>query len=249
MPAETYQYDLVYRKFQEDTTFWRQWHVVDCARQSAQASISQDQASIRVVLDLPSTVKLYPTAYTPGFPTMPPGTDISNELPEFKPVPGLPAGHSVALDIYILEDARILLEHQRNHRNGEISKDLEWLDNIITEHDIKHGRPPAHVLRQHERNAGRQLEGRGEELKPEEVARRFAKADDAERMRMQEDPDIARKLQDLETLSYSDLYSSDRTHPHLKIGPGEVWKECALVAPFEGVGDGKFQRGALTGGI
>eukprot|EP00971_Amphidinium_carterae_P163470 3241484-Amphidinium_carterae.1 len=33
-----------------------------------------------------------------------PGTDVHYEAPQFKPVPGLPAGYSVALDVYILED-------------------------------------------------------------------------------------------------------------------------------------------------
>jgi len=233
MPAETYQYDLVYRKFREDETFWRQWKVVDCARQSSQSSISQEHASIRVVLDLPSNVKLYPTAYTPGFPTMPHGTDVHYEAPQFKPVPGLPAGYSVALDVYILEDARILLEHQRNYRNGEISSDLEWLDEIIAQHDEKNGRPR---LRD-KSSSGSQLTLSNysvQELAQEEIAMKFARADDARKAEMLKDPAVNRALQDLDTLPYSDLYSTNKTHPHIKTGPSEVWKECAFVKPFEG---------------
>lgn len=131
MPAEAYQYDLVYNEFLADKAFWKNWRVVNCARSSTEESLSQKNAYIRVVMDLPTETKLYPTAYTPGFRTLP--RDMTDESLEGEVVEipgGLPEGYSVALDVYILEDARILLQHQRAFR-GRVDENYKWLDAIV----------------------------------------------------------------------------------------------------------------------
>jgi hypothetical protein len=129
VPSEALQYDLVYIAFRNDTDFREHWKVVDCARCGKEESISQKNAYIRVVMDLPKEVKLYPTAYTPGFPTVPRNKtgEATRERPK---IPGLPEGYSVALDVYILEDAKILLEHQRAFR-GRVDPKYRWLDEIV----------------------------------------------------------------------------------------------------------------------
>eukprot|EP00747_Dinoflagellata_sp_TGD_P103524 gnl/TRDRNA2_/TRDRNA2_168988_c0_seq1.p1 gnl/TRDRNA2_/TRDRNA2_168988_c0~~gnl/TRDRNA2_/TRDRNA2_168988_c0_seq1.p1 ORF type:complete len:319 (-),score=58.99 gnl/TRDRNA2_/TRDRNA2_168988_c0_seq1:139-1059(-) len=133
MPAETYQYDIVYQIFCNDKEFWSHWRVVDCARNSPLESISQENASIRVVMDLPTSQRLYPTAYTPGFSTVPIDSNAaqgSGGAAQPKKIDGLPPGYSVALDVHILENARVLLEHQRRFR-GAVDPKLEWLDAIV----------------------------------------------------------------------------------------------------------------------
>jgi len=130
MPGEAYQYELVYQEFRQDTAFWKHWKVIECARSSTEESISQKNAYIRVVMDLPSDGKLFPTAYTPGFPTVPKHmSDADIEAPREIPG-GLPEGYSVALDVYILEDAKILLQHQRAFR-GRVDPKYKWLDAIV----------------------------------------------------------------------------------------------------------------------
>lgn len=140
-PTETLQYGIVYDTFCEDKEFWQHWRVVDCARNSPEESISQENASIRVVMDLDDSQKLFPTAYTPGFPTLPrnaaPLTHIKAR--DQRKIDGLHPGYSVALEVHILEDARIMLKHQRDFRNGTISPRFNWLSTIISEHDAKHG--------------------------------------------------------------------------------------------------------------
>lgn len=130
MPGEAYQYELVYQEFRQDEAFWKHWNVVECARSSTDESISQKNAYIRVVMDLPSDTKLFPTAYTPGFATVPRHlTEENIDAP--RPIPaGLPEGYSVALDVYILEDAKILLQHQRAFR-GRVDPKYKWLDAIV----------------------------------------------------------------------------------------------------------------------
>jgi hypothetical protein len=133
MPSETFQYDVVYEAFRQDEEFKQNWCVVDCARNNPKESISQENASIRVVMDLPSTQKLYPTAYTPGFSTLPYTATAKPKAQQ--DVQGLPAGYSVALEVYILEEARRKLAFQREYRNGQIDPEYQWLDDIIRKHD------------------------------------------------------------------------------------------------------------------
>lgn len=138
MPAETYQYDLVYEAFKNDKIFWDNWKILDCARNSpenTEMKHSQD-ASIRVVMNLPPTQRLYPTAYTPGFPTVPlTATQRSVQKPD--PIEGLPPGYSVALDVHVLDDAKVMLMHQRKFRGGSIDPKYDWLDKILKTHEAK----------------------------------------------------------------------------------------------------------------
>merc|ERR1712187_557379 len=124
------------------------WKVVGQARNSPEESISQESASIRVVMDLPSSQKLYPTAYTPGFPTLPcnhkpdssgSGSRVVKEPTEEKEEEKLPPGYSVALDVHILEDARIMLDFQRSFRGGEIDPKYKWLDEIVSRTNMEGG--------------------------------------------------------------------------------------------------------------
>lgn len=143
MPAETYQYDIVYMKFKSDEAFWKSWHVVGCARASPRDSISQETATIRVVMDLPASQKLYPSAYTPGFAAVPKRDDVprgSSQAQRIAEIPGLPHGYSVALDVHILEDARMMLEYQRKYRGGKVDPDYHWLQDIIEKHDASSGK-------------------------------------------------------------------------------------------------------------
>lgn len=138
VPSEAYQYDLVFECFTKDEEFQRYWRVPKggWARCSTEESISQKNSYIRVVMDLDKECKLYPTAYTPGFPTVP--RDISDsDLQKAsaasgsqQKIPGLPEGYSVALDVYILKDAEILLKHQRAFR-GRVDAAYRWLDVIV----------------------------------------------------------------------------------------------------------------------
>jgi hypothetical protein len=130
VPSEAFQYDLVYNAFKDDKAFWKYWNVVGCARSSASESISSKNAYIRVVMDLTKEVKLYPTAYTPGFPTVPRNLPDAEIASVGKKIPGLPEGYSVALDVYILEDAKILLEHQHAFR-GRVDPKYRWLHEIV----------------------------------------------------------------------------------------------------------------------
>jgi len=136
VPSEAYQYDLVYECFANDKEFQRYWKVPKngFARCSTDESISQKNCYIRVVMDLEPGVKLYPTAYTPGFPTVP--RDVSDSelqrnsaASSSRKIAGLPEGYSVALDVYILKDAEILLKHQRAFR-GRVDAAYRWLDAI-----------------------------------------------------------------------------------------------------------------------
>jgi len=139
VPSEAYQYDLVYQCFATDKEFHRYWKVPKdgFARCSTEESISQKNSYIRVVMDLEKECKLYPTAYTPGFPTVPRDTSdravnayrAANEAWQPK-IPGLPEGYSIALDVYILKDAEILLKHQRAFR-GRVDNAYRWLDAIV----------------------------------------------------------------------------------------------------------------------
>lgn len=142
MPAETYQYDLVYEAFKNDKIFWDNWKILDCARNSPENTEmrhSQD-ASIRVVMNLPPTQRLYPTAYTPGFPTVPlTATQRSVQKPD--PINGLPPGYSVALDVHVLDDAKVMLMHQRKFRGGSIDPKYDWLDKILRAHEAKNTEP------------------------------------------------------------------------------------------------------------
>jgi hypothetical protein len=139
VPSEAYQYDLVYECFARDEEFQRYWKVPPKGfnRCSTEDSISQKNSYIRVVMDLDPGIKLYPTAYTPGFATVP--RDISdadlmstsrNTNMSQQRIPGLPEGYSVALDVYILKDAEILLKHQRAFR-GRVDVAYRWLDKIV----------------------------------------------------------------------------------------------------------------------
>lgn len=143
VPSEALQYDLVYIAFCNDKDFWKHWQVVNCARCGKDESISQKNAYIRVVMNLDKEVKLYPTAYTPGFSTVPrtAARDAKkNQGDDNKQIPGLPEGYSVALDVYILEDAKILLDHQRAFR-GRVDPKYRWLDEIVND-----GRIPEETL-------------------------------------------------------------------------------------------------------
>eukprot|EP00927_Polykrikos_kofoidii_P022694 TRINITY_DN21113_c0_g1_i1.p1 TRINITY_DN21113_c0_g1~~TRINITY_DN21113_c0_g1_i1.p1 ORF type:complete len:450 (+),score=82.23 TRINITY_DN21113_c0_g1_i1:99-1448(+) len=131
MPCEAYQYDIVYNAFCCDEDFWRNWKVVDCCRNSIEDSVSEAAASIHVVLDLPPSQKLFPTAYTPGFPTLPVNS-VNKVPPQPKVIPGLTPGYSVALDVHILQDARVMLEFQRSFRKGVIDPKCKWLDDIVS---------------------------------------------------------------------------------------------------------------------
>jgi len=141
VPSEAYQYDLVFECFANDAEFQKYWRVPKggYARCDTEESISQKNSYIRVVMDLDKECKLYPTAYTPGFATVP--REISEaELARANAlsgsqqrIPGLPEGYSVALDVYILRDAEILLKHQRAFR-GRVDAAYRWLDKIVNPH-------------------------------------------------------------------------------------------------------------------
>jgi len=53
-------------------------------------------------------------------------------------ISSLPPGFSVALEVHILEEARIMLAHQRSFRNGVIDPNYEWLDAIVRRFDGEH---------------------------------------------------------------------------------------------------------------
>jgi len=134
MPSEAYQYDLVYNEFCKDEAFWKNWKVVNCARCSPEESLSSKNAAIKVVMDLPSSQRLFPTAYTPGLHTLPMSAGSTRSGEQGTTIPGLPEGYSVALDVHLLENAKIVLAHQRAFR-GEVEHKFEWLDRIISGRD------------------------------------------------------------------------------------------------------------------
>lgn len=142
MPSETFQYDIVYEAFCQDEAFKNHWKVKGCARNSKDESISQENATIRVVMDLPPSQRLYPTAYTPGFPTIPVDAEGASgkQLTTPERIPGLPVGYSVALDVHILEDSRIMLRHHCAKRD-KVDPEYEWLYDIVKKVDEEEGVP------------------------------------------------------------------------------------------------------------
>jgi len=221
MPSETYQYDIVYEAFCNDKEFWGNWHVIGCERNSATESVSQDNASIRVVMKLSPSQRLYPTAYTPGFPTVPAHARSS---PAREPVniPGLPIGFSVALDVHILEDARVLLEHQRSFRKGSIDTKYDWLDRIVTAHDLKF--PPECSRRQMEKPTFQLISGR--EHRPEATLRAPVGS-------LPIDCSTPGLSDDLKP--FSDLYGDRRkVMQHVGLGSHQVYSENTLVSVFGG---------------
>lgn len=116
-PPETYQYEAAYEALTKDKEFRERYGIIDFAKKTD--SISEDNAAIRVVIrQTAKSQGLLPCTYTPG------GLDAQS-------VPGLPPGYSIALEVYVLEEAKTLLDHQRAFRNGAIEKRLEWLDKIV----------------------------------------------------------------------------------------------------------------------
>lgn len=220
MPSETYQYDIVYEAFCNDREFWQNWHVIGCERNSATESVSQDNASIRVVMKLSPSQRLFPTAYTPGFPTLPANSRVG--LPK-EPVniPGLPLGFSVALDVHILEDARVLLEHQRSFRKGEIDTKYDWLDRIVAAYDAKY---PGESTKVHEKPKY-QLIGGGDQ-KPEAHLRAPVGS-------LPIDCSTPGMSEDLKP--FSDLYGDRRkVMQHVGLGAHQVYSENTLVSVFGG---------------
>lgn len=224
MPAETFQYNIVYETFKNDSDFWTNWNVVDCARNSPLESISQENASIRVVMKLDSNQKLVPTAYTPGFPTVPyRAAGYDPGVRREKEIPGLPPGYSVALDVYILSDARIMLQHQRDFRGGTVDPEYAWLEKIVDAADKQDGidsrapRKPAHD--------GPSLVSKAERNRPEAKLR----------------PPIGGLPADCGVKGLSDAltpYSDDLSDragvlPHVALGWNQVYQEMTLVSAFD----------------
>lgn len=313
MPSEAFQYNIAYDAFRADSEFWDHWKVVDCARNSPEQSICHGSATIRVVLDLPTSQRLFPTAYTPGFPTLPfsmgdsgnvlvdsltwvardrlplnegeslvctdyitdlddmqvwcednpdcvgfaynetslewrpkkAGTGFEHASAEWesraggwkffyiqeraesstrsvKSIHGLPPGYSVALEVHILEEARIMLGHQRAFRAGKIDPRYEWLDAIVRKVD---GNPIA---------------------KPEQRAKRLArpKNSGASQQHSRPEADLRPPVGSLsidcsepgmseEVKSYSDLYGdAAQVMKHVALGKNQAYAENSLINAF-----------------
>lgn len=226
LPSETYQYDLVYEAFRNDKEFWNHWKVIGCVRNSPDMSMSQERATIRVVLDLPQWQKLYPTAYTPGFSTLPMGAERSDSSTLRCAIPGLPPGYSVALEVHILEDTKMLLAHQRSFRNGEIDPKYEWLDEIVKQAERAGQRTNPRAKAKVGRSAAAKSADRpGSDLRPPAGE---LPLDCGER-------NGEYGLSDALT-PYSDLYGeSAKVAKHVNIGKSQVYAENTFVSAF---GDG-----------
>jgi hypothetical protein len=136
LPSETYQYDIVYETFRNDEDFWRNWNVKACQRADEDASMAEDNAAIRVVMDLPAGQKLFPTTYTPGFTIRPALTEDAQDgqratTDSQRRVDGLLPGYSVALEVHLLEEAKIMLKNQRAFRAGGVEPRFRWLDDVV----------------------------------------------------------------------------------------------------------------------
>jgi len=316
MPAETFQYDIVYEAFRADEDFWHHWNVVDAARNSLDSGVSHDNASIRVVMNLPSSQRLFPTAYTPGFQTVPfraiagtalemlplpgrPAWTMRNELPqdegetmptedfatfdvdemklwceehpecvgfsycpdtrlwepkrkntgfdaataiwirgrkqfyymkqraglrrEEKSIKSLPPGFSVALEVHILEEARIMLAHQRSFRNGLIDPQYKWLDDIVRKFDGEDEptKPNPRAKQKSNRPRPALLAGPAHpesDLRPPVGS---LQVDCSE-------PGFSEGL-----LSYSDMYSDgSQVMKHVAQGKNQVYAENTLISAF-----------------
>lgn len=125
--TDAYMYDVLFFAFQQDTKFWSEWKVVDCAasvpdkQKTDRIGSAEDRAPIRVVMDLPSMSEL-PRSYPPPL--------IGREKP--RSVPGLPSGYSVPLEAFTIEDGQLLLERQRVFNEGHIDPRYQWLQDIIS---------------------------------------------------------------------------------------------------------------------
>jgi len=319
MPSEAYQFDIAYNAFRADKEFWRHWKVVDCARSHSEESFRQETATIRVVLDMPSTQRLFPTAYTPGFLTLPFGTvleddhseprtltwvvqdalpEVAGELldiagadarsvedmkswcqengdcvgfaycpatgaweprmrdtgfdprtaewnswtrdgetwqwyylkeraearPRQRAIAGLPPGYSVALDVHTLEQARLLLKHQRDFRGGQIDPKYEWLDAIVKRADVVPQVKPQPRAKQ-KINKMKMLAQGPEQNQPWAVLRRpvGTPVENSE-------PGYSDKLK-----SFSDDYGdSARVAEHVGMGKEHVALEVTLIDAFGG---------------
>lgn len=322
MPSEAFQYEIVYDAFRADKEFWQHWKVVDCARNSPEQSISHGSATLRVVLDLPATQRLFPTAYTPGFPTLPFGATAPDdwvvepttitwvhkdtmpidagedmycdeayiqtledmqiwcqEVPDcvgfgydplssrWKPkkmgtgfdpktdawepatlmgvgwrfcyikeraeakrgrgvkcIPGLPPGYSVALEVHLLEEARIMLAHQRSFRGGKIDPSFEWLDAIVKRIDGDGAKPEPRAKKAsrpkilaHSSDGGARPEA---DLRP---AVGSLPLDSSE-------PGMSEAVK-----TYSDLYGDTaQVTKHVGLGKKQVYGENTLISAFGG---------------
>mmetsp|Transcript_15327 Transcript_15327/g.33645 ORF Transcript_15327/g.33645 Transcript_15327/m.33645 type:complete len:331 (+) Transcript_15327:129-1121(+) len=226
MPAETYQYDIAFEAFLSDKEFWKNWKVVDCARNSAEESISKENATIRVVMDLPPEQKLYPTAYTPGFATLP-HSAVSSMSPELSTetskIPGLPPGYSVALDVFILEEAQIMLKHQVAFRGGSVDAKHMWLKKIV------------------DKAAG----SSGKVVEADSTLPSFAKfirSPGTDRPEASLRPPVGSlRLESRDAglskqvVPFSDRYGDhSKVAPHVPLGRGQVYEENMLVSAFGG---------------
>jgi len=321
MPAETFQYDIVYEAFRADKDFWDHWNVVDCARNSLDTDVSHDNASIRVVMNLPASQRLFPTAYTPGFPTIPfkaaaaaasdgqmalvpgrPAWVVRDELPQdegetmesnlytddveqmkvwceentdcvgfvhlqgtnsWEPkrkdtgfdaatavwvsrkrgdyyqfyymkqraglvrqerlISSLPPGFSVALEVHILEEARIMLAHQRAFRKGLIDPKYGWLDAIVRKFDGEHETTKPNPRAKQKSNRPRLALLAGQpspeaDLRPPVGS---LQVDCSE-------PGLSEGL-----LAYSDMYSDGlQVMKHVAQGKNQVYAENTLISAF-----------------
>ena len=50
LPAEAFQYDVVYKAFCEDTLFWKTWNVVGSSQTPSGVSIARDKACIHTYI-------------------------------------------------------------------------------------------------------------------------------------------------------------------------------------------------------
>lgn len=120
LPPEAFQYDVILELFRADTAFWEEWSVVDCVRTRPGESVNPDKACIRVVMDIPSERRPFPTIYSPeGAGTV--GDTLQGMLQP---------GHSVLLEVVRLEEARLILSSQRALR-GQVEEKYRWLERIV----------------------------------------------------------------------------------------------------------------------
>jgi len=310
-PGTAFQYERVYQAFRQDAEFWHHWKVVDCARCSPD---SPGSAAIRVVLDLPASQRLFPTAYTPGIPTLRfdakgsgstrvtwvhketlPKQEIQSlpcddpgvrdfedmkvwclENPDClgfyynsasgswdpkmvgggfdertvvyhgpgpfgsfwhfyyiqeraegldtwasRGIPGLPPGYSVALEVHVLEEAKIMLTHQRAFRGGKIDPEFEWLDAIVRKKDVDAAKPEPRA----KRAARRKVLAAGSEQRPEAELRPPVGSlplDSSE-------PGLSEGIK-----AYSDSYGDTQVTKHVALGRNQVYAENTLINVFGG---------------